>query len=329
MQRFGWLLSLLLVFAMPARAVDLTSPLPVRNLYPPMMRFFDPTPDSALRSYEKSWLFELTQHYSTVNIIEPRSGARVLVDMELYVLDPVIRYSIKNTLEVSLRMPVLLPGSGIFDSPIQLFHRRFGFPDNGRVLRPNNSFAYAINNGKGASWRGNSHPEFGNVELSERLQLLKGKSWALAALAAVKLPTASKARGWGSGPVDIAGGGVVSWHGGDGFAHLEGWLIQPLANDEAGIRYTQYLRGSLTLGYQLFDAVSVIMQVQGGDSPYQSMISALDHPPFLVSFGLRGNLASVGGGGSGLGWTATIVENISQVTAQDISVVIGLSWPFE
>jgi len=319
---------LLLALVMPAHAADRMTPLPVRNLYPPMMRFFDPTPDSALRSYEQRWIFELNQHYSTVNILEARAGSRVLVDMELYLLDPVMRLAISNRLELSLRTPVLLSGSGLLDRPIQLFHNRLGFPDNGRGLRPSNRFAYAIDNGKGGGWRGNNRAEFGNIELSGRFQLMQGTTWALAALAAVKLPTASQAHGWGSGAPDVAGGGVFSWRLGAGFVHLEGWLVQPLARDEPGMRYERYVRGSVTLGYQLFDAVSLIVQAQGGNSPYLTAISALDHPPFLVSFGLRG-LAGPAGSNSGLGWTAAIVENISQVTTQDIAVVIGLSCSFE
>jgi len=321
------LLSLLLCVT-SAQAVDLTSPLPVRNLYPPMMRFFDPTPDSALRSYDQPWLFELNQHYSTVNIIDPQPGVRLLVDMELYVLEPVVRYAVGGRLEFSIRAPLLMPASGVFDAAIMSFHEGFGFPNNGRGLRPNNGFAYMFDNGRGTRWQGRSRFELGNVELSSRFQLASGEHWAMAALAAIKLPTASKARGWGSGASDLAAGGVVSWRQGGAFAHLEGWAIQPLASDAPGIRYQRYVRGSVTLGYQLFDATSVIVQVQGGNSPYQSTISALDHPPFLISFGLRGHVGGTGKD-SGLGWTATIVENISQVTAQDISVAIGLSRSFE
>jgi len=40
-----------------------------------------------------------------------------------------------------------------------------------------------------------------------------------------------------------------------------------------GIRYECYLRGSLTLGYQLFDSASLIVQAQGGTSPYLTSIS--------------------------------------------------------
>jgi len=326
---FGWLLLTLFMFATASQAADLSSPLPVRNLYPPMMRFFDPAPDSALRTYDQSWLFELTQHYSTVNIIDPQPGVLLLVDMELYVLDTVIRYAVGDRLEFSLRVPVMMPTSGVFDSLIMSFHDGFGLPNNGRGLRPNNRFSYIFDNGKGSRWQGKSRFELGNIALTSRYGLLKNEHWGIAALAAIKLPTASKSRGWGSGASDIAAGGVLSWRHGGGFAHLEGWVIQPLASDEPGIRYQRYMRGSVTLGYQLFDAASLIAQVQGGNSPYQSTITALDHPPFLVSFGLRGNFASTGDGTSGLGWTATIVENISQVTAQDISIAMGLTWHLE
>jgi len=317
------ILSIMPAFLMSVEASEITMPLPVRNLYPPMMRFFDPTPDSALRSYDPTWSFEFNQHYSTVNVADNSTKAQLLVDMELYVLDPVIRYAVNSGLELTLRTPVLMPASGVFDSAIQSFHDAFSMPDGGRKFRPNDSFAYVFNPAKGTGWRGRSRVEIGNIELSARYHLLGEGEWKLAALAAVKLPTASKARGWGSGEPDLAVGTVTSWKNSDWFAHLEGWVIQPLAKDQPGIHYGRYLRGSVVAGYQLFDSAALIVQAQGGSSPYNTGISGLDHPPFLISFGLRGQLTT------GMGWHATIVENISQVTTQDISVAVGLSQAFE
>jgi len=306
-----------------AEAADMTMPLPVRNLYPPIMRFFDPAPDSALRSFDRAWFVELNQHYSTVNIIDNSAKSHLLVDMELYVLEPVVRYGVNSALEFTLRIPVLAPSSGIFDDAIGSFHSAFGFPDNGRSLRPNNSFAYQFNHVKGVRWQGDSRVEMGNVALSGRYRLLAGEGWGLAALAAVKLPTASKQRGWGSGAPDIGVGAVASWEYRDWFVHLEGWLIQPLAANVPGIRYDRYLRGSITAGYRLFHRAVLVVQAQGGNSPYNTGISGLDHPPFLIAFGLRGSLSP------GMGWHAAIVENISQVTTQDISVTVGLNWAIE
>ncbi|MDX8405957.1 MAG: DUF3187 family protein, partial [Mariprofundus sp.] len=173
----------------------------------------------------------------------------------------------------------LLPASGLFDSPIQRFHRFFNMPNGGRELRPNNRYAYRLNNGQGSGWQGSNRGALGNIELSSRYQLLKDDSWAIAALGAVKLPTASRARGWGSGAADLAAGMLISWSQFNWFTHLEGWLIQPLASDTPGIHYRRYPRGSLTAGYQWWKDLSIIIQAQGGNSPYQSGIPELDHPP--------------------------------------------------
>ena len=319
----AWLF-FVLCFSTQSNAADLKSPLPVRNLDPAMMRFFDPTPDSALRSYEHAWSFELNQHYATLNQYDQLPNAQLLVDMELYVVDPVIHFSLSDTLEISVRAPLIVPSSGIFDDAIQNFHKWFDMPNGGRQNRPNNSFSYALNHNQGAQWQARNRWEPGNVELSARYHLAGNQNWAIAALTAVKLPTASKSHGWGSGAADIAVGLVSSLQQGDWSAHIEGWLIKPFARDEPGLQYKQaYTRGSLTGGYQMFDMVALIVQAQGGNSPYRSTISPLDHPPFLITFGLRGSTSY------GWGWNLAFVENITQVTTQDVSVTAGINWQFD
>jgi len=313
-----------LCFNGQAYAADLRSPLPVRNLDPAMMRFFDPTPDSALRTYEQSWSFALNQHYATLNLFDQRPNAQLLIDMELYVLDPVIRFALSDSLELSVRAPLIVPSSGIFDDAIQTFHDWFKMPNGGRQYRPNNSFSYALNHNQGAQWQARNRWEPGNVELSTRYRLAGNQHWAIAALAAVKLPTASKSRGWGSGAADIAVGLVSSLQQGDWSAHIEGWLIKPFASDEPGLHYKQtYMRGSVAGAYQLFETVAFIVQAQGGLSPYRSFIDNLDHSPFLITFGLRGITSD------GWGWNLAIVENITQVTTQDISITAGINWQYD
>jgi len=315
------LLPLLMLTLLPPAllAADMTAPLPVRNLYPPMMRFFDPTPDSALRPYEQQWTLELNQHYSTVNMVNNIAGNNLLVDMELYVIDPVLRHSFGPQLELSLRTPILLPASGLFDHAIQTFHGWFNMPNGGRELRPSNRYGYHVANGSGTAWQGRNRAEFGNMELSARYQFVQHQEWALAGLTAIKLPTASAARGWGSGAADLALGMVASYSTGNWFSHLEGWLIQPLARDQPGIHYRSYPRGSVTTGYRWSKQLSVIVQAQGGNSPYRSFIGELDHPPFLVAFGLRGGIQN------DIGWNISVTENISQKTTQDIALSLGFS----
>ena len=312
---------LLIIFYNQAAAADMIAPLPVRNFDPVMMRFFDPTPDSALRSYDQLWSFELNQHYATMNNYDRLPDAQLLIDMELYQFDPVMRLALNDRFELSLRTPFIIPASGVFDDAIQTFHGWFNMPNGGRQNRPNNRYAYYLNHDKGAQWQARNRWEYGNVELSARYHLAGNKQWAMSALAALKLPTASKSRGWGSGAADIAAGFVTSVHQGDWSAHIEGWVILPLAKDEPGLHYKKkYLRGSLTGGYQMFDSIGLIVQAQGGNSPYRTTISSLDQRPFLISFGLRGVTSY------GWGWSMAIVENITQVTTQDISITAGISW---
>ncbi|MDQ6966993.1 MAG: DUF3187 family protein, partial [Mariprofundaceae bacterium] len=307
--RLRYLISLVLMmlpFGAQAVAVDLSQPLPVRNLYPPMMRFFDPTPDSALRAYNQAWSFEFNQHFSTVNSFDYYPGSTLIADMELYVLDPVVRRSVSSDLELTLRVPLLRPWQGVFDGTIQAFHRVFSMPNGGRQLRPNNSFAYSYNNGRGTSWQGGNRWEMGNLELSVRYGLNEGNDWALAGLAAVKLPTASLSRGWGSGAADMGLGLVASWSSGIWFGHLEGWAIQPFAKDVPGVSYVTYMRGSVEAGYR-FEDMSMMVQAQGGGSPYRALgLSWLESPPILISFGLRGEVWE------GYGWSLTVTENLTQ-----------------
>lgn len=313
-------LILTMCMSVVAGAAELTEPLPVRNLYPPMMRFYDPTPDSALRAYRQAWSFELNQHYATINLQERANNPQLLVDMELAVLDPVMRYAPAAWLELSLRMPLLMPSSGVFDSAIQRFHGWFNMPNGGRELRPNNRLSYRFDNGRGERWQGSNRWQAGNAELSGRVKLAAGRHWALAGLAAVKLPTASQSRGWSSGAADLAAGALISAQRGAWFAHLEGWMVQPLARDVPGIHYRAYPRGSIAAGYQLFEHAALVVQLQGGNSPYRSQLRTLDHPPFLVAFGLHGELRDE------TRWTLSVVENITQSTTQDISLMAGLRW---
>lgn len=293
-----------------------TSPLSIRNLYPPMMRFFDPLPDSAFLQPDQKIRLEANQHYASIYQFDLLPGGNLLVDMELYVLDIVARKTISESFELSLRLPLLMPGSGGFDSLIQNFHSKLDMPNGGRQLRGNNRFAYQYS----SHWSGAAQPELGNVVVGGKYKVVGGESWSLAGLTAIKAPTASKSRGWGSGAADIAAGAVLSWHNDDYFTHLEAWYIYPFAKSDAGLSYRSYGRGSVTAGLRMSQTLSAVVQAQGGPSPYVSGLPQLVHPPYLISAGLQGEAYS------NLGWSIFYTENISQKTTQDISISVNLSW---
>ena len=228
----------------------LTSPLPVRNMYAPMMRFFDPVPDSALRDYS-NWDIELDQHLSNIYLADQWPANQLLVDMELYVADITVRKALTEDMDMSLRVSLLRPFNGVLDPLVNSVHDLLRIPTAGRNLRPNNTFGYNFRPGSGTGWQGRNRWEMDNVVISLRKQLIDGDGWAIAGLAAVQAPTASSNRGWGSGKPDAGLGAVASFSSDNWFMHMEAWGIYTFARDisasalPAAVKYQPYARGSV------------------------------------------------------------------------------------
>ena len=327
----GFMMMLMLgnVFGLSASAGEsfLTSPLPVRNMYPPLMRFFDPVPDSALRDYS-DWDIRLDQHLSNIYLADQWPANQLLVDMELYVADFTVRKALSEDMDLSLRLSLLRPFNGVLDPLVNSVHDLLHVPAAGRNLRPNNTFAYHFRPGSGAGWQGKARWEMGNTVISLRKQLIDGDGWAIAGLASVQAPTASSSRGWGSGKPDAGLGTVASFSSDNWFMHMEAWGIYTFAKDVASgalpaVKYQPYARGSATLGWKYSDQLSLIAQAQGGMSPYSSGLRQLDNPPFIYSFGLQGETDS------GTGWSFIFTENgLTQQTTQDFTMTVSLHRQF-
>lgn len=313
----------------PASAGEsfITSPLPVRNMYPPMMRFLDPVPDSALRDYS-NWDIGLHQHLSSVYQADQWPANQLLADMELSVTDLTVRKSITQDMDLSVQLSLLRPFSGFMDQLVKDVHKILGVPGAGRQFRPNNSFGYYFRPGSPGGWQGKNRWEMGNATISLRKQLLAGCGWAIAGLTSIKLPTASSARGLGSGRPDVGLGAVVSAASDRWFMHVEVWGIHTFTKDVAAgalpaVKYHPYVRGSTTLGWKYSDQLALIVQGQGGTLPYSSGIRQLDKPPLIYSFGLQGETDS------GTGWTLAFTENgLTQLTTQDFTFSLALHWQF-
>lgn len=296
----------------------LLEPLPATNTYAPFSRFFDPLAQNALRPYSERLSVDIHQHYSSLFYYDTLPAGKLLVDMEVYTVETVLRRTFFEDVELALRLPLHYAWRGMLDGPIQNFHKLTGLPNGGRENRPNDRYGYDFNVGGG--WSDGPGAEIGNAVLTLRTPLLSKPDEALAALAAVKLPTASASRGWGSGAADIGAGMVWSQMRGAWFGHLDGWLIYPLAADIAGVDYSLYFRGAAVLGWRWADNLSALVQIQGGSSPYSTSIARLKDGPLLITFGLRGELES------GMGWSIAFAEDLSYYTTQDFSLVFGLSW---
>ncbi len=322
--------SLALLLAMPLCPVAAISaevsraPLPVMQANPAMMRYYDPRPSSARVLGAGNGQFHLDQHYASIFLADTLPNPRrYLADMELYVAEAGIRYGVSKTCDIELDVPVMRPLAGMLDPFLRDYHQALGFPNGGRRFRPDNVFAYRYR-GVIGGWRGQPRWEMGNIRLKLRRQLLKD---VLTVMAGIQLPTASRTRGWTNGGTDMGLGAVWSWRSGTGtwFTHLSGWWLHPFARDDAGSPARNYLRAAFTVGREvtlLPVPLNLIVQIQGGSSPYHTGIMALDAAPWLMSVGLRWAT------GQGTQWSFGFIENITQESTQDFGISLGASIPF-
>lgn len=323
---------ILCLFPTLVQASPLSEPLPVMQMNPAMLRFFNPVPDSAQMEKARKNTIVINQHYASNFLADSLpTPVQYLADMELYIAELQLNYAISQNLAVQATLPLLYAHRGFLDGPIKFFHDAFSMPDGGRSLRPTNSYTYQFA-GTNGGWNSSPHWELGNINIQVKYLAFHDDAFDLALLAGIKLPTASRSRGWSSDNSDLAAGAAISWENETLFYHLNGWLIHPLTRSEFGDPVKDYFRIALTTGWksELFSSwvdmpSALLIQIQGGTSPYRTGVAQLDKAPWLISFGARFLTEK------GFAWSLTLTENIafntSQDSAQDFSVSLGIQIP--
>jgi len=315
---------LLLFFPCVAFAAEVSqAPLPVMQQNPAMMRYFNPSPTSANVIGFGQTELRLQGHYSSLFLADQLPKAqRYLADMEIFVAQAGLRYGLGSRSDLDVTLPIIRPLAGSMDGFLHRYHRALGLPNGGRELRPNNQFGYFYQK-NGTGWRGQPRWQMGSVQLTLRTQVSQ-QPWAL--LVGLRLPTASRSRGWGAGGADLGLGSVASWQHGVWFGHGEGWWVHPFVRHGFGGAVRDYLRASATLGRRFTPfsiPIHALIQAQGGTSPYRTGVAAMDNAPWLISFGVRG----VSDGG--WQWSTTFTENITQASTQDFGLSVGLTIPIK
>lgn len=327
-----WLPALLSLLLPPclAGAASLSGTLPALQMNPAMLRYFDPAPEAAATNHPGSITMKLDQHYASIMLADSLPApARYLADMELYLAAFRLTYAPAGNLDITISLPLIYAYRGIFDPAIRQFHNAFGMPDNGRSLRPDNRFDYRFN-GAAGGWNASPGWALGNIDMRVKYGLMQNGETDISLLGAAKLPTASRSKEWSSGSADIAAGAALSREGEELFHHLNLWGVKPLTGTDFGYPVKPYFRASLTSGWRpgwlaswLEMPVALLMQLQGGSSPYRTGLLQMDRPPWLISFGSRfvsdsGNL-----------WSLTFVENITQRSTQDFGISAGVEFPLD
>lgn len=303
---------LLLCHISHAASDSLRAPIATQQMHPIMMRFFNPVPVSA---FDMGSSVQLEQSYASLNMYDTLPNAKFLVDTELYVPTLNVRRALNAHHLLSIRVPLYRPYNGVLDGFLTNYHQLVGLPNNGRQFRPSNQMAYYLH----PEWSADNRWELGNISLELQSQLYKKNDIAVAIVSAVYLPTASKARGWSSGAVDLSLGATAAWYGDAYFSHAELRAIRTGASSTGSLTYRNYLRSSATIGRDLGSRCSALIQIQGGNSPYQSNLFVLEQNPLIMTFGLRIQ------GESAL-YSFNFSENLTQYTTADFSFGFNIRW---
>jgi hypothetical protein len=319
------LLLALLLGAGMADAGEMTAPLPMLQMNPLLLRYMGSTNADAFAVAGEGHRFSIQEHYANIFLGDRFPVPdRYLVDMELSVTKLTLHASV-GKLALHLDLPLLLSTGGWMDGLINGFHKAFHYPNHNRQYRPNNSYAYRL----AGAW--NSHPgwQLGNISAGLQYPVWRREHNALAILAGVKLPTASRQLGWGSGTWDAGAGLVDSVRIGPWFSHLEAWYFRPFGSDFVPfLKNRAYVRGAFSIGVRgrFFRPISarpfsLIIQAQGGMSPYHGNgLLITGENPWLVAAGLRWQDSHA------RDWLFSITENITQQSSQDISFNIGCAF---
>jgi len=288
-----------------------------------MLRFLDPRPSSGLVLERGQSRWSLDQSYTSVFLADSLPNPQLyLADMEIYVADFGWRHGIGASTDFSLHWPLLHPLGGFLDGFLHDYHRALGLPNSDREKRGNNNFAYYLRGEDGVE--GSSRWEPGNLRLNVKHALEQALPELDIALEGdVQFPTGSRSRGWSHSGVDAALGAAFTWRKERFSSNLNSWWVHPFTRTDAGTPVRDFLRMSLTLGYEMHwwdSPFDLMIQTQGGGSPYQTGIEQLDSAPWLISFGFRA------GAMSRFQWSFAFVENITQDSTQDFGASLGLSF---
>jgi hypothetical protein len=185
-----------------------SGPLQVQNRFPLYLMFLSPRP-VPVRPPDRGVLEAcLSVDYNSVYVDEHNSQWRILMDMEMTVVDLAFAYGLSNRAAIRLEIPLVNMSGGFLDGFLENYHNALGVGNYGRENRPKNQFAYRIEK-DGDLWLegdpGGLH--LADATISAQIALLPvstGSRRQASLLAALKVPTGRSRYGFGSGRLDAA-----------------------------------------------------------------------------------------------------------------------------
>lgn len=119
-------------------------PLQVKNRFPMHLGLLTPMPEGPAVLSQGRLTATLAVDYSSIFFQSRSSHWQVLMDMETTVIDIRLGYGFSEKLMVDLELPFIRMSDGFLDGFLEQYHSTFGFPNYGREKRPQNEFAYVV-----------------------------------------------------------------------------------------------------------------------------------------------------------------------------------------
>lgn len=292
-------LFLLLLITAPAHAkiFRVTSPQPmgpliVRTQNPLYLLFYGEIMESAHTL--PAQMRQITADVTFTNLFERRvkaTGIGLDLDMELWRGVTMARYGFSDFLELGLEIPFQGMGGGFLDAFIQNYHNAFGFPNAGRDLVPNGSYAFLVTSGGAPLYSAPASVGLGDISLSAKWKLAEEEKWpGLAVKAAFKIPTGSASKGLGSGNPD----GAMALYAQKSFGRFHSYTEFGFVANGGTRSLGPILRPFVVTAGQAFEFnlgnhLSALVQLNTNTPLFHGTgLTELDHMPLDLVIGLRG-----------------------------------------
>ncbi len=310
-------LSLALLLGVMPVAVA-ASPLLTRNLYPPLLAFYEPPPLEARPP--ATWRWAMSLDYASIFQVEDPRARETVVDLELARLALHLGRRLGRRWALDGELPLIATSGGVLDDFINDWHRTFHLPDGGRPTAPSDRHLYRLRvaqhtllEEEAASWG------VGEASATLTWLALPGEARRLALRLGVKAPTAGGRLGpRGSGGWDLAAGMVAEGEEGPWATSIHLGAVLPTGVSTVHTR--PFATGLIHVEWHGLPALPLSAALAGQTSPYHTGVAILDRPAVELRLGI----------GHPLTPASTIelafVEDMTHKTTPDFSVHLAVRW---
>lgn len=263
-------------------------PLRLVNQQPVQLLFLQQFPDLANPVADGHALGHLNVAL-TNTLVRQRRDFTADLDLEMVRAALDLRYGLLPNLEAGVEVPFLYTYGGILDNFIEGVERTFHGLRILRERQDNGEFTYRILRGTEQFIGGQEDAVgIGDVVVKLKFHLLHEQLWspAVSVRAALKAPTGSPSRAFGSGEVDGGLGVLLQKTFGRWTFYVNGDVTFPGKAFEA-VEMQPFFGGVLAVEYQMARLLSAVGQFRGDTRPFSNSIPVLDRRLIEVLVGVN------------------------------------------